>query len=73
MPYSGKCEHYLKENLLAKSLHPNAYQNNPNFLGMAEALGLPFRAHASFTKTDIDQRQALVRHICEVIWEFGGG
>jgi uncharacterized protein with ParB-like and HNH nuclease domain len=72
MPYADKIEHYLKENLLAKSLHPKAYENNPNFLAMAKTLGLLFKAYkSSFTKTDIDERQALVQSICEVIWGEG--
>ena len=67
-PYTEKIEHYLKENLLVKSLHPKAYENNPNFVGMASSLGLKFKAHAAFTKADIDERQALVQSICEAIW-----
>ena len=58
----------LKQILFVKSLHPKAYENNPNFLGMAKTLGIPFKAHESFTKMDIDERQALVQSICEVIW-----
>lgn len=71
MSYSGKVEHYLKENLLVKSLHSKAYENNPNFLGMSQKLGLKFRAHKSFNKADIDERQALIRSICEAIWDQG--
>jgi len=71
MTYADKMEHYLKENLLVKSLHPKAYQNNPNFLGMAQKLGLKFKPYKSFTKTDIDERQALIKSICEVIWGQG--
>jgi len=68
MSYAQKLEHYLKENLFVKSLHPKAYENDSNFLGMAKTLGIPFKAHKCFTKTDIDERQALVQRICEVIW-----
>ena len=68
MTYGQKVEHYLKENLLVKSLHPKAYENNPNFVGMANNLGLKFKPHKAFNKTDIDERQALVQSICEVIW-----
>ena len=71
MPYAEKREHYLKENLLVKSLHPKVYENNPNFLGMVKTLGIPFKAHDAFTKADISERQALIQRICEVIW--GGG
>ena len=68
MTYGEKVEHYLKENLLVKSLHPKAYENNPNFLGMAKNLGLKFKAHKVYSKADIDERQLLIQNICEVIW-----
>ncbi len=71
MPYAKKLEHYLKENLLVKSLHSKVYENNPNFLGMAKNLDIPFKSHDSFTKADIGERQALVQRICEVIWGDG--
>jgi len=68
MVYRVKVEHYLKENLLVKSLHPKAYENNPNFVGMATKLGLKFKAHPAFRKADIDERQMLIQKICEAIW-----
>jgi len=68
MSYAEKIGHYLKENLLVKSLHPKTYENNPNFLGMAKELDVPFKAHDLFLKADIEERQALVQSICEVIW-----
>lgn len=70
-PYVEKIGHYLKENLLVKSLHPKTYENNPNFKRMTGELGIPFKAHTSFTKKDIDERQALVERICEVLWGTG--
>ena len=66
--YSQKKEHYLKENLFVKSLHPMAYENNPNFARMAQTLGFEFKPHELFNKADIDERQALIQKICEVIW-----
>ena len=68
MTYAEKVEHYLKENLLVKSLHPKAYENNPNFVGMAKNLGLKLKAHKAYAKADIDERQTLVRSVCEAIW-----
>ena len=68
MSYAEKREHYLKENLWVKSLHSKTYEKNPNFLRMAQALGLQFKPHEAFAKSDIDERQALVQSICEVIW-----
>ena len=59
--YDEKLKHYVKENLLAKSLHAIAYENNPNFNNMAKKLSLPFKTHSSFGKGDIDARQSLYR------------
>lgn len=70
-PYPLKVDHYLKENLLAKSLHPKCYESNPNFIAMAKKLGLAFKAHSKFVKADIDERQSLIQQICEVIWGSG--
>ena len=69
-PYATKLPHYVKENLLVKSLHELTYKNNPNFVKMAEELGLPFQAHPEFNKADIKARQELYRVICERIWAF---
>jgi uncharacterized protein with ParB-like and HNH nuclease domain len=66
--FSEKIEHYLKENLLVKSLHPNAYKNNPNFVSMAQKLGINFKPYNVFKKADIDERQGLIQKICEIIW-----
>lgn len=67
-PYAEKVQHYLKENLLVKSLHSKCYESNPNFTGMAQRLEIPFRHHEAFGKADIDERQRLIRRLCEVIW-----
>ncbi len=67
-PFQVKKEHYIKENLLVKSLHPLAYQNNPNFNKLITEHGLPFTAHEQFNKEEIKQRQALYQAICEKIW-----
>jgi hypothetical protein len=72
MSYADKIEHYLKENILVKSLHPKCYENNPNFLGVARRFKLDFVPHAAFSKADIDRRQALIQSICEVIWATSG-
>jgi uncharacterized protein with ParB-like and HNH nuclease domain len=69
MEYPEKVKHYLKENLLVKSLNSEAYQNNPNFVKMTQRLSLPFKAHAEFKKVDIDERQNLIQLICERIWD----
>ena len=67
-PYEQKKAHYIKENLLVKSLCPLAYENNPNFLKLKTAFNLPFQPHDTFKKEDIEARQELYRMICERIW-----
>ena len=66
--YCDKAEHYVKENLLAASLHPMTYEKNPNFTNFVERSGLPFKPHAQFKKADLLERQELYRQICEQIW-----
>ena len=68
LSYNDKHVHYIKENLLVKSLCPLAYVNNPNFTRLTNELALPFKAHQYFQKEDIDSRQQLYRAICERIW-----
>lgn len=67
-PYNAKQEHYIKENLLVKSLCTLAYENNPNFKKLIDEHEFPFVAHGKFNRADIDQRQALYQLICEKIW-----
>ncbi|MDE0231007.1 MAG: DUF262 domain-containing protein [bacterium] len=70
MPYRQKVDHYNSQNPLARSLHPLAYQNNPNFLGLIKTYGFPFKPYpCAFTRTDIDERQELYRNLAEVIWD----
>lgn len=71
LPYEQKHPHYIKENLLVKSLCPLTYNKNPNFIRLRSKLNLPFKAHLSFKKEDIDSRQQLYRTICEHIWDQG--
>ncbi len=68
MPYEEKVTHYPKENLLAASLHPKTYENNPNFTNFVHHSGLPFKPHTQFKKADLMERQELYRQICEQIW-----
>ena len=67
--YAEKREHYLKQNLLACSLHERTYDRNPSFRRFIEESGLPFRAHAEFKKEVLDTRQDLYRRLARRIWE----
>ena len=68
LPYAKKRGHYLKQNLLAQSLHEDAYDRDPGFVRFAQKSGLPFRSHTSFRKEDLDVRQDLYRRLAELVW-----
>lgn len=68
LSYAEKRQHYVTQNLLACSLHEQAYDHNPGFLRFIERSGLPFRAHAEFKKADLDARQVLYQRLAEAIW-----
>lgn len=75
--FDYKVEQYIKENLLAKSLHHKCYENNPGFQHMIETTGLPFRFYSKtnreeqksvFRKVDLEERFQLYRQIAEQLW-----
>jgi hypothetical protein len=68
LPYAVKREHYLGQNLLARSLHERAYDHNPGFRRFIEESGVPFREHRDFKKADLDARQKLYQQLAEQIW-----
>ncbi len=68
LPYTKKRDHYDSQNLLARSLHENAYSHNPGFLRFIQETKLPFRALKEFKKADLDSRQDLYRRLAEQIW-----
>jgi uncharacterized protein with ParB-like and HNH nuclease domain len=66
--YETKVQAYFGQNLLAKSLNPQCYQNNPAFYDYIQRSGLPFHAHAQLKKADLDERQKLYTLIAEEVW-----
>lgn len=68
MPYEEKRKHYNSQNLLARSLHEQAYEHNPGFLKYIKERGLPFQPHAQFKRADLDARQDLYRRLAEEVW-----
>jgi hypothetical protein len=62
LPYNEKREHYMGQNLLAKSLHEKAYEHNPGFKRFIAESEVPIKAHTEFRKVDLDARQALYQH-----------
>ena len=68
LPYAQKRKHYLKQNLLAQTLHEEAYQNHPGLARLLKDSGLAFKPHPDFKKADLDQRSTLYLHLAEQIW-----
>lgn len=71
LPYATKRKHYLKHNLLAQSLHEDAYERDPGFCQFTRDSRLPFTAHTKFRKADLDSRQNLYKELAEQIWSPG--
>lgn len=66
--YEEKLVQYDSQNLLARSLHENAYVLNPGFLHFIERSKLPFHPLPEFRKADLDDRQELYVQLAEYIW-----
>ena len=67
-PFESKVQHYIEQNILAQTLHPNKYSNNPGFLAYMTRTGIPFRPYASFTRESISERTGLYRAILMEHW-----
>ena len=68
LPYEEKLPHYNTQNLLARSLHPMAYEHNPGFVQFVQQSGLPFRPHERFKRTEIEAPCGLYLQLAERIW-----
>jgi len=66
--YERKLPHYLSQNVLARSLHPQCYNHNPGFLAFIQRSGLRFQPHEQFRKADLDARGELYRDIAMQVW-----
>ncbi len=68
--YEDKRNAYLANstNLLARSLHPLAYANNPAFLRLIERTGLPFCSYNCFGPEQQQERQVLYIRMAEWVW-----
>lgn len=68
--YEDKRDAYVShgQNLLAASLHPLAYENNPTFARLIEETGLPFRSYERFGVDEQAERQELYIRIAEWVW-----
>jgi len=68
LPYKKKLQHYFGQNILAKSLHPKAYEHNPNFRRFVENSGLDFKPYEKFKKGDLSERHNLYENLAEEVW-----
>lgn len=68
LTFDKKLPIYFGENLLAKSLNSDCYQNNPQFKRFFEAENLPFKAYPSFDKKALLERQELYEELAKKIW-----
>ncbi|WKV12191.1 DUF262 domain-containing protein [Marivirga harenae] len=67
--YKQKLPHYYGENLLARSLNPQCYQNNPQFKNFREKYELDFEPYEEYTTESIEKRQELYEQIAHRIWD----
>lgn len=70
MKYEKKLPHYIKENLLAQSLHVECYDRNPNFLNYIKSSKLSFKDHPEYKINDVNDRQELYKEICDEIYDL---
>lgn len=68
LTFDKKLPIYFGENLLAKSLNSDCYQNNPQFKRFCEAENLQFKAYAAFDKEALLERQELYEELAKKIW-----
>ena len=68
MTYEQKLPHYNAQNLLARSLNEQCYQNNPGFLQFVARTGLPFKPYEDFTAQAILDRGKLYEQVAQHVW-----
>jgi len=70
MEYAEKMPHYRGQNLLAASLCPETYVNNPGFRRFITETGLPLETRPEFKKADVDARQDLYTQLAGRVWNI---
>lgn len=68
LTFDKKLPIYFGENILAKSLNSDCYQNNPQFKRFLEAENLHFKPYSSFDKKALLERQELYEELAKKIW-----
>ncbi len=66
--YEEKVVQYFEQNILAQSLNPNKYHNNPGFIHFMENSGLPFKPYTEFKRDSVAERADLYRQI--LLWNW---
>ena len=66
--FDKKLPIYFGENLLAKSLNSDCYQNNPQFKRFYQQEKLNFKHYSSFSKIALQERQKLYEELAKKIW-----
>ncbi len=66
--YLRKTTVYSSENLLAKSLSKNCYQNNPQFIRFIKKENLNFKHYDVFDKSALQERQDLYEELAKKVW-----
>ncbi|WP_176058988.1 DUF262 domain-containing protein [Paraburkholderia sp. BCC1876] len=69
LPYAEKRQHYVSQNLLARSLHEQCYERHPGFLSYIREQGLPFEALPQFRKDEMEARHLLYRQFADRVWD----
>jgi len=67
-PEGGKRKQYLKQNLLAASMHTDAFERHPGLSRFLASSGLPLRPYDQFTKADLDERCELYKGLACQVW-----
>ena len=68
LAFEKKLPIYFGENLLAKSLNKDCYQNNPQFKHFYEGGQLGFKPYSTFDKKALLERQGLYEELAKKIW-----
>lgn len=68
LTFERKLPIYFGENLLAKSLNSDCYQNNPQFKRFLENENLSFKYYTNFDKMALLERQELYEALVKKIW-----
>lgn len=70
MKYEDKVKKYDSENLLARTLNPNCYKNNPIFLRFINEKNFNFKYYDEFNKKELLERNNLYKDLCKEIWSI---